>query len=142
MMRPVVGVQRKRAWLRGMKGGRLGSATYSSSHTKAAYFTFLLQAHLLLLQSQLQSSWSYNVHVSWPLNPWVRFEIHSTLWLFSACLGEIFPHHKTTLTFNSLWLEISTQSNAAQVKKYLCQRLPGLQKEGGDSPLGSTSSLT
>lgn len=44
------------------EGGRLVRAPSSLSQTKAAYFTFLLQAHLLLLQSQLQRSWSYNVH--------------------------------------------------------------------------------
>lgn len=113
-------------------GGRLASAVDLPTDTKAVYF-ILLQPHPLLLQSPLRSSWSCNGHVSYSLNPWGRFEIRSTLWLFSTCLREIFPPHKTTLTFNSLLLEISTQSNEAQVKKHLCQRLPDCRKREGRS---------
>lgn len=139
--------ERESLWLRGMKeaGGRLVHATHPLSNIKAAYFILSWQAYPLLLESQPASKIGARMAI-YPGLLILREDLKFTalLRLFSTSLTEIFPHHKTTLTFNSLWLEVSTQSNAAQGKKYLRQRLPDCREREAALPLlwAPASSLT
>ena len=83
--------QRKGVQPRGMKeaGRRLMKATYSLSKVKVTYF-ILCDRHIHAIRDTALKIRAIMPSASWSPNPWGRLEIHSTLWLFSSSLREVF----------------------------------------------------